>query len=99
MTNELLTLIATHFACAEIAEARRLSYAEAVYCNDVYQEVKLAFVPDVDTRQLAQLSQQEQIAVNKAGYLAYYEWRQSQPDTVDFLERVARGEVELGHAG
>ena len=99
MTTELLTLIAAYFACAETAEQRHLSIDEVNACNAVYQQVKLSFVPGVDAGHFVQLSAKERNAVNRAGYLAFYTWRRDNPDTVRHLERVARGEVELGLDG
>lgn len=99
MTNELLTLIVGYLACGQMAEERFLTPHEVQYCSAVYQEIKLAFVPGVDMRRYFELSPQEQLAVNKAGFTAFYIWRQDNPGTVSFLERVARGEVELGQAG
>jgi hypothetical protein len=99
MTTKLLSLIVAHIACADVAEQRQLSMAEVDYCSAVYQEIKLAFVPGVDPDHYAALSLAEQHAVNKRGYLAFHAWRTDNPGTLRHLERVARGEVELGVAG
>ena len=99
MTTELLALIAAHFACADIAEQRRMSFDEIQYCSGVYKEIKLAFVPGVDADDFANLTQDEQIAVNKSGYLAFIDWRRRCPEMVSHLEAVARGEAELATAG
>ncbi|MEM6386799.1 MAG: hypothetical protein AAF718_11250 [Pseudomonadota bacterium] len=98
MTNELLSLIVGYLACGQIAEERYLSYDEVQYCSAIYQEIKIAFVPNVDTRGYFEMSPKDQHAVNKAGFTAFYTWRQDNPETVSFLERVARGEVQLGEA-
>lgn len=98
MTNELLSLIVGYIACGQIAEERYLSPQEVQVCSAVYQEIKIAFVPDVDTRAYFSLSPEEQHSVNKAGFTAFYVWRQDNADTMAFLERVARGEVLLGEA-
>ncbi len=99
MTNELLSLIVGYLACGHIAEERYLTPQEVQYCSVIYQEIKLAFVPGVDPRVYLELSPKEQHAVNKEGFIAFYTWRQDNPDTIAFLERVARGEIELGQAG
>ena len=99
MTTELLALVAAHFACADIAEQRRMSFDEIQYCNGVYKEIKLAFVPGVDAEDFANLTRDEQIAVNKSGYLAFIDWRRRCPAMVSLLEAVARGEAELATAG
>ena len=98
MTNELLSLIVGYLACGQIAEERFLSPQEVQYCSVIYQEIKLAFVPGVDARAYYELSPSEQHAVNTKGFTAFYAWRQDNPETVSYLERVARGEVELGTA-
>ena len=99
MTTELLALVAAHFACADIAEQRRMSFDEIQYCSGVYKEIKLAFVPGVDAEDFANLTRDEQIAVNKSGYLAFIDWRRRCPEMVSHLEAVARGEAELATAG
>ena len=99
MTNELLSLIVGYFACAQAAEERYLTPEEVKMCSIVYQEMKLAFVPGVDAEDYVELSPREQHAVNSAGYTAFYTWRQDNPDRVAYLERVAKGEIELGQAG
>ncbi|MEQ9037895.1 MAG: hypothetical protein RIE24_06035 [Silicimonas sp.] len=99
MTSELLALIATHFACADIADQRMMNVDEVRTCGAVYQQIKIAFVPGVDARDFAQLSLQERVAVNKAGFLAFLDWRRAHPEMVRHLESVARGEVELSRAG
>lgn len=99
MTTKLLSLIVAHIACADVAEQRQLSLAEVNYCSAIYQEIKLAFVPGVDPEDYVGLSLAEQHAVNKQGYLAFREWRIDNPATVRHLERVARGEAELGVSG
>lgn len=99
MTTELLALIAAHFACTEIAEQRRLSLDEVQYCRGVYEDIKLAFVPGVDAQDFANLSQDERIAVNKMGFLAFIDWRRKNPMMVRHLEAVARGEAKLATAG
>jgi hypothetical protein len=98
MTNELLTLIVAHIACADMAVERQLSMGEVRACSAIYQEIKLAFVPDIDTRSYGRLSMAEQHAVNMAGYMAFHEWRVDNPGTLRHLERVARGETKLGEA-
>ena len=98
MTNELLSLIVGYIACGQIAEERFLRPNEVQYCSVVYQEIKLAFVPGVDPKQYFELSPSEQHEVNTAGFTAFYAWRQDNPETMAFLERVARGEVQLGQA-
>ncbi|WP_413720898.1 hypothetical protein [Silicimonas sp. MF1-12-2] len=99
MTTELLVLIAAHFACADIAEQRRMSFDEIQYCSGVYKEIKLAFVPGVDAEDFANLTRDEQISVNKSGFLAFIDWRRRCPAMVSHLEAVARGEAELATAG
>ncbi len=99
MSNELLTLIVAHIACADMAETRHLSMQEVQYCSAIYQEIKLAFVPGIDTATYMQLPTAEQHEINTEGYLAFRAWRIDNPGTVAHLERVARGELELGHAG
>lgn len=99
MTTKLLSLIVAHIACADVAAKRPLSMAEVDYCSAIYQEIKLAFVPGVDPGSYAALSVEEQHAINKQGYLAFHAWRTDNPGTLRHLERVARGEVELGVAG
>ncbi|MEM9425311.1 MAG: hypothetical protein AAGA06_01285 [Pseudomonadota bacterium] len=96
MTTKLLTLIITHFACSDIAAVRPLSQNEVLYCSAIYQEIKLAFVPGVDPKSYASLPLAEQHGVNKEGYLAFRAWRIDNPETVEHLERVARGEAKLG---
>lgn len=96
MTHEILALIVSHFACANLAAERPLTVGEAEFCGTVYQEVKLAFVPDIDRQAFGELSPAERHQVNLAGYRAFYDWQQSAPDRVAFLERVARGEAKLG---
>lgn len=98
MTNELLTLIVTHIACANMAETRPLSMQEVQYCSAIYQEIKLGFVPGLDPETYVRLSPEDQHAANKEGYLAFHTWRIDNPGTVRHLERVARGEVQLGQA-
>ncbi|MEM7720596.1 MAG: hypothetical protein AAF222_15470 [Pseudomonadota bacterium] len=98
MTNELLTLIVTHIACSNMAAERPLSIQEVQYCSAVYQEIKLAFVPGLDRAGYTQLAAQQQHSVNLEGYRAFYKWRVENPSTVQHLERVARGERELGQA-
>ncbi|MEM9844519.1 MAG: hypothetical protein AAF965_06940 [Pseudomonadota bacterium] len=99
MTNEILTLIVAHFACADLAIERPLTVSEAQYCGAVYQQVKLAFVPGVTSEDFVELSAAERHAVSMSGYRAFYTWRTENPDRVSFLERVARGETTLGRAG
>ena len=48
MTNELISLIVLHFACAEISENRILTPDEAQTCSAIYQDIKIAFLPDID---------------------------------------------------
>lgn len=98
MTNELLTLIVTHIACADMAAERPLSMSEIQFCSAIYQEIKLGFVPGVDAHRYSGLSLAEQHAVNMEGYMAFYEWRVDNPGTLRHLERVARGEIKLGEA-
>lgn len=98
MTNELLSLIVGYLACGHMAEERFLTPHEVQYCSVIYQEIKLAFVPGVDTRAYFEMAPEDQHAINRAGFTAFYAWRQDNPDTVSFLERVARGEVQLGEA-
>lgn len=98
MTNELLTLIVAHIACADMSVERQLSIDEVRHCSAIYQEIKLAFVPGVDSRSYLQLSAEEQHAANMEGYMAFHEWRVDNPGTLRHLERVARGEIELGEA-
>ncbi len=99
MSNELLSLIVGYLACGHIAEERFLSPHEVQYCSAIYQEIKLAFVPGVEPRDYFSLPTKEQSIINKEGFIAFYTWRQKNPDTMAFLERVARGEIELGQAG
>lgn len=99
MTSELLALIAAHFACTDLAVQRPMTLDEADRCAGVYQKIKLAFVPGVDPGAFDGLSMDERIAVSQAGFLAFLDWRRSNPDTVHHLERVARGEVALENAG
>ena len=99
MTTKLLTLIVAHIACGDVAEDRRLSMDEVTYCSAIYQEIKLAFVPGVDPQAYVGMSVAEQHAVNKQGYIAFRAWRIDNPGTVRHLERVARGEAELGASG
>jgi len=98
MTNELLSLIVGYIACGHAAEERLLSPPEVQYCSAIYQEIKLGFVPGVDVRTYFQMPPEDQQMINKAGFTAFYQWRQDNPGTVSFLERVARGEVMLGEA-
>lgn len=95
MTSELLALIAAHFACSDMASERYLSPGEIQYCSAIYQEIKLSFVPGVDLETYFQLSAPEQSAVNKEGFTAFYTWRLENPEIVQHLERVARGEELL----
>ena len=99
MTNELLILIATHFACSDIAETRILTAGEIHHCSAVYTEIKLAFVPGVDPHHYPHLSLRERAAVSQAGFRAFYAWRQDNPGTVRHLRQVARGEAVLGETG
>lgn len=98
MTNELLTLIVTHIACSDMAVERQMSMQEVQYCSAVYQEIKLAFVPQIDMQTYVRLPAEDQHAANIEGYMAFREWRIDNPGTVRHLERVARGEVDLGQA-
>lgn len=99
MTQELLALIVAHIVCADTAQERYLSMHEVQYCNAIYQEIKLAFVPGVDAAAYVTMSTREQHAVNMEGYLAFHTWRIDNPSTIRHLERVARGEVALGRSG
>lgn len=99
MTNELLTLIVMHFACAELASERPLSQGEVETCGAVYETIKLAFVPGVSHADYRTLVLEDRIAVSQAGFLAFLEWRKSNPDLVHHLESVARGEAQLETAG
>jgi hypothetical protein len=99
MTTKLLALIASYFACADIAEQRLLSIEEARRCGDLYHAVKLSFVPGVDADDFAGLSLEERIAVNRSGFLAFTEWRHKNPEMVLHLRAVARGEAELVNSG
>lgn len=98
MTNELLTLIVAHIACSNMASERPLSIEEVHYCSAVYQEIKLAFVPGMDRETYTTLSTEAQHSANMEGYIAFHEWRIDNSSTVQHLERVARGELELGKA-
>ena len=99
MTTKILALIASYFACADVAEQRLLSLEEARRCGDLYHDVKLSFVPGVDADDFAALSVEERIAVNRSGFLAFAEWRRGHPEMVRHLRAVARGEAELAKAG
>ncbi len=99
MTTEVLALIAAYFACSDLAEQRQLTIEEVDACNVIYQNVKLSFVPGVDARRFQQLSSKERYAVNRTAYLAFHAWQEENPSTVQYLERVARGEVALGRDG
>lgn len=99
MKTEILMLIGAHFACADAAEVRLLSQGEAETCGAVYKDVKLAFVPGVDAGTFDDLSLPERAAVSRAGYIAYAEWRDGNPDLVRHLRRVARGQTVLEYAG
>lgn len=99
MTTEVLALIAAYFACSDLAEQRQLTIEEVDACNVIYQNVKLSFVPGVDARRFQQLSSKERYAVNRTAYLALHAWQEENPSTVQYLERVARGEVALGRDG
>lgn len=95
MPTELLTLIALHFACSDVATVRPLSLPEATACNRVYTEVKLAFVDGIEFEDYNALPQADKLAINKAGYRADYSWKQDHPYLVQHLEAVARGETRL----
>ena len=99
MTNELLALIAAYFACSEVAAERHLSASEVQQCATVYQEVKFAFLPGVGIDDYVQLSTPEKSTANRAGFLAFHRWRQTNPDLVKRLQRAARGEGPLPKAG
>lgn len=99
MTTELLILIATHFACDDIASERRLTSAEAQHCGAVYESIKLAFVPGVTPDDFRDLTLEERIAISNSGFLAFLDWRAEHPEMVRHLEAVARGEEELSTAG
>jgi len=103
MTSELTALIILHFACANISaerplSAQALSAQEFHTCSAIYQEIKLAFVPDVDTQRYIQMTAEDRARVNREGFQQFYQWRQDNPATVNHLERVARGEARLGDA-
>ena len=98
MTSELTALIILHFACANISAERPLSAQEFHTCSAIYQEIKLAFVPDVDTQRYIQMTAEDRARVNREGFQQFYRWRQDNPATVDHLERVARGEARWGDA-
>ena len=99
MTTELLALIAAYFACSDLAEERHLTRDEVDTCNAVYQNVKLSFVPGVEPHDYVQLSARERHAVNQAGFRAFRAWQADNPDTVQHLERVARGKEDLNRGG
>jgi len=99
MTNELLALIATYFACSEVAAERHLTSSEVQQCATIYQEVKFSFLPGVDIEDYVQLSAPEKNTTNRAGFLAFHQWRQTNPDLVMRLQRAARGEGPMPKAG
>lgn len=96
MTTEILALIAFHFACSDISEHRPLAAHELRTCSAAYQQIKLAFVPDVTVQEFVMLPASKRANVNREGFAEFLKWRQQNPSTVAHLERVARGEVELG---
>ena len=99
MTNELLALIATYFTCSEVAAERHLTASEVQQCATVYQEVKFAFLPGVGIDDYVQLSASEKSTANRAGFLAFHHWRQTNPELVMRLQRAARGEGPLPKGG
>ena len=98
MTLELFALIAFHFACSDISEQRPMTAAEVQTCSVAYQKIKLHFVPDVTVKEYVMLPASEREHVNNEGFREFLKWRQDNPSTVKYLERVARSEVKLGAA-
>lgn len=98
MTDHLLALIATHLACADVAETRPMSWYEIRTCSAVLQDIRLNFVPDIDRLQYRTLTPQEKYAVDQRGSSAFEAWRAANPALVFHLEQVARGETELAVA-
>ena len=96
MTNQLLALIAAHFACSDISDTRHMSWHEVHVCNAVYEDIKLNFVPGIDRATYRDLGSADKVAINRQGFEAFHAWRTANPDLVTHLENVAKGKAELG---
>lgn len=93
MTAEALALIAAYFLCSEAAEVRVLPADEAAECVQIYTDVKLSFVEDVDRDDYDALSASERVEVNRKGYAGYVAWRAENPALVDQLEQDAQDQI------
>lgn len=98
MTPETLALIASYFLCSEAAEVRVLDRSEVAACVETYNEVKLSFVPNIDTAQFLAMGASQRAEVNLQGYLAFVEWRTENADLVGEMKAEARNELGLSGA-
>jgi len=90
---EDMPLILDYFICSELAEIRLLSPPEVAGCVELYTQVKLSFLEDVDQSDFREMSARQRAEVNRRGYKAYNDWRQANPELVSEIEAEARAEI------
>jgi len=93
LTAEALALIVSYFLCSEAAEVRVLDRAEIETCTNIYTEVKLGFLPDIDMAAYQSMTAVERAAANRRGYAAYVAWRADNADLVAEMEADARDQL------
>lgn len=74
-----------YLACSEIATRRPLSFDEAAVCGQVFQRIKLSFVPGVRPADFEQLSPADRAAVNLDGYRRFLDWSAQHAGEIDAL--------------
>lgn len=98
MTPETLAMIAAYFLCSEAAEVRVLERSEVAACVETYNEVKLAFVPDIDMAQFMAMDAAQRVEINLQGYAAFSEWRSENAELVSEMKAEARSALGLSGA-
>ncbi len=85
--SDLLTLLKVLYACNLTAEQAPVSQAQALFCVNTLEAVKMQFLTENEVSALQELQPSEQIEVRLRGYRRFKLWEADNPTLVRQIQR------------
>ena len=92
---DFIQLLSVYYSCDIAAAQSLLPPAQMAFCQDIYLQVKLWFVPGVDIGTYADLAATERAEANRIGYAAFREWVDGNTAKVHELRTAASSTAHL----